>query len=148
QSARTERSTSPTRDSASAPGKARSCASRPDQNERPRASLTGWPGESSAIQTSWGAGRAKPARQPLTNLRFEPSESRPPRQWPSASGIDDGNGGSRQHSVLAPPKRQGIGNVVTRPSARAPETAVPPRRFTFRCGAAYLYDLGPTTWTR
>ena len=29
--------------SASAPGKARSCASRPDQNERPRASLTGWP---------------------------------------------------------------------------------------------------------
>jgi hypothetical protein len=39
--------------SASAPGKARSCASRPDQNERPRASLTGWPGESSAIQASW-----------------------------------------------------------------------------------------------
>jgi len=58
--------------SASAPGKARSCASRPDQNERP--------GESSAIQTNCGAGRVKPARRPLTNLRFEPSESQPPRQ--------------------------------------------------------------------
>ena len=43
----------------------------------------------------------------------------------------------RGTGAIALPERQGIGSVVTRPSARALGAAAAPRRFTFSCWAAH-----------